>query len=242
MKLLDYYQKYSSDTVEQGKNLCALDVGSGTGFVANSAINRKLLPSIIRLDISESMLKQDSSFTSISHDLNNKNNFVCADLQCLPIKNSSLDVCLSSYALQWSNNISELFSELNRVLKQEGIVYFSIPGPNTFKELRSAWASIDNDVHVHHFETEQAIIDAANKHKFELLHCSQQEDVLLFPDQKSALAHIKRIGAHNLDENRNKTLLGKSHFKKFSQAFENSSKVQDQYSLSYESYFFGFKK
>src|SRR5690606_34085825 len=92
-----------------------LDVGSGTGFVSDACFRKKLFSSMINVDISEAMLKQDEHFTSLKTKL-------CADAHQLPFQNESIDLCFSSYAFQWSNNELALFKEMFRVLKPGGML------------------------------------------------------------------------------------------------------------------------
>jgi len=231
-KLVEYYKNFYVDACAEYK---VIDIGGGTGFVSNDCLKQFLFSSMISLDISETMLKQDESFQSSKIKL-------CADLQELPVKNKSIDLCLSSYAFQWADNTEKLFSELIRVLKPGGMLFFSIPGPSTFNELKKAWSEVDDEVHVHDFICDKTILSAAFKNGFKALHYSQKDDVLEYSDQKSALQHIKKIGASNLDQSRQKHLLGKQRYLDFGQAFRKHSHPLSNFSLSYESYFFGFLK
>ncbi len=225
---------FSCDNHQPNETTAMVDLGSGTGFVSQVCEQTFPHAQVIRLDVCESMLKQDVAFDSA-------NAFVCADLQSMPFQSNSVDVCLSSYAFQWVNHIDVLFQELARVLKQGGCVYFSMPGEGTFEELKQAWLAVDNAVHVHAFSHQDVLLKAAEKHHFECLHFSQRQDVLGFEHQRDALKHIKYIGAHNLEQNRVKHLTGKHHYFAFSQAFKQQSRFPKAYSLSYHSYFFGFR-
>lgn len=231
-KLIEYYKYFYTENFYQQ---CVLDIGSGTGFVSDDCFEQGLFESIINLDLSEAMLLSDKNFSE------NKSK-ICADLHELPFKNESIDLCLSSYAFQWSSNENKLFTEMQRVLKPGGMLFFSIPGPHTFQELKSAWLEVDDAVHVHEFISDKTLLNAAFSCGFKALHYSQKIDVLEYEDQKSALQHIKKIGASNLDQGRKKNLLGKKRYADFSHAFRKHSQALQNYSLSYESYFFGLLK
>lgn len=225
---------FAYDKHQLNESTVMVDLGSGTGFVSQLCEQTFPTAKTIRLDLCETMLKQDAAFHSA-------NTFLCADLHSMPFQSNSIDVCLSSYAFQWANNVNALFQELARVLKQGGCVYFSIPGERTFEELEQAWKVVDDAVHVHAFFHQDVFLSAAAKHHFECLHFSKRQDVLGFEHQRDALRHIKHIGAHNLEQNRVKHLTGKHHYFAFSQAFKQQSKISKAYSLSYHSYFFGFR-
>jgi malonyl-CoA O-methyltransferase len=238
-------ENYKNFYTKDNLNNCVVDIGSGTGFVSNECFRQGLFDSMICLDISEAMLNQDREYK-------NKKSKLCADLHALPFQKESLDVCLSSYAFQWTNNYEKLFSELYRVLKPGGIVFFSTPGPNTFNELKQAWAHADNIrkvtdntskvQHVNDFISDKKILQIASECGFKELHHAMQTDVLAYSEQKHALEHIKNIGASNLNQQRRKNLLGKQHYVDFSQAFKKHSSSLENYTLTYESYFFGFLK
>jgi malonyl-CoA O-methyltransferase len=231
--LLDIFE--SQIALPADENARVLDLGSGTGFVSHGAKNRDLIDSSIRLDISESMLRQDE-------ELGQSDELLCADLENLPLLSESIDVCLSSYAFQWAHDLPFLFEELNRVMKPGAKLFFSIPGEKTFHELKDAWKDVDEGIHVHEFWHQQKVLDSANEKGFECLHFSQRNDVLSFDTLKRATGHIKNIGAHNLDANRAKHLLGKAQYFAFRKAFKEKSAVKGAYSLTYQSYFFAFEK
>lgn len=208
-----------------------LDLGSGTGFVGQHCVSKGIALDIVNLDLCESMLKYNKSKDP-----------VCADIQSLPFKDECFDLCVSSYAFQWSSSIDNLFAEIFRILKPGGKIFFSIPGEATFGELKEAWSQVDRNIHVHQFLSDKKILSTAFDTGLKALHFSVVEDVLEFPNQRSCLQHIKNIGAHNLDLNRPKHLLGKRRYQKFSQAFREQSKVLPNYSLSYQSYYIGLYK
>jgi malonyl-CoA O-methyltransferase len=66
------------------------------------------------------------------------------DMNRLPIKAGAVDVLWSNFSLQWANDIPALFMEWNRALKNDGVLMFAAPGPDTLIELRRALASVEN--------------------------------------------------------------------------------------------------
>jgi malonyl-CoA O-methyltransferase len=67
-----------------------------------------------------------------------------ADMSRLPIKAGMVDVLWSNFSLQWANDIPALFVEWNRALKNDGVLMFAAPGPDTLIELRRALANVES--------------------------------------------------------------------------------------------------
>ena len=63
---------------------------------------------------------------------------VCADLQQLPLAESSFDLVWSNLALHWMDDLDAALAQIYRVLRPQGLLMFSLFGPDTLKELRSA--------------------------------------------------------------------------------------------------------
>lgn len=64
----------------------------------------------------------------------------CADFARLPLRAASQDLVWSNLALHWHPQPDRVFAEWRRVLRVDGLLMFSCFGPNTFKELRDAFA------------------------------------------------------------------------------------------------------
>lgn len=72
---------------------------------------------------------------------------VCADFAQLPFKHASVDLIWSNLALHWHPQPDRVFAEWRRVLKVDGLLMFTCFGPDTFKEVRAAFAGIDDAPH-----------------------------------------------------------------------------------------------
>ena len=64
-----------------------------------------------------------------------------ADVRALPLRHGSLDLVWSNLVLHWLDDPLPAFRELNRVLAVDGLLTFSMFGPDTLKELRIAGAT-----------------------------------------------------------------------------------------------------
>ena len=64
----------------------------------------------------------------------------CSDFARLPFAAGSVDLIWSNLALHWHPQPDRVFAEWRRALRVDGLLMFSCFGPDTFKQLRSAFA------------------------------------------------------------------------------------------------------
>lgn len=76
---------------------------------------------------------------------------VCADLVRLPLRPAAIDLLWSNLALPWVEEPLAALREFQRVLAPGGLLMFSTYGPDTLKELRSAFAQASPARRVHSF-------------------------------------------------------------------------------------------
>lgn len=117
-----------------------LDLGSGTGFFTPALAQKYPKAHILKLDIAEKILRFSSS-----------KNAICGDGENLPLKNHSVDFIFSNCTFHWFVNPQKVLAEIHRVLKPEGLLLFSTFGPDTLKELRESFSTIDQNMHVNAF-------------------------------------------------------------------------------------------
>jgi malonyl-CoA O-methyltransferase len=77
--------------------------------------------------------------------------YLCADLAAVPLAAASVDLAWSNLALHCTGDPLPALKELRRALKVGGLLMFSCYGPDTLKELRSAFSAHDSTAHVHPF-------------------------------------------------------------------------------------------
>ncbi len=65
----------------------------------------------------------------------------CADFARLPLPRASIDLLWSNLALHWHPQPHQVVAEWARVLRTDGLLMFSCFGPDTFAELRDAFAA-----------------------------------------------------------------------------------------------------
>jgi malonyl-CoA O-methyltransferase len=72
---------------------------------------------------------------------------LCGDFAALPLPHNMLDLIWSNLALHWHPQPDRVFAEWRRVLRVDGLLMFSCFGPDTFKEVREAFAGVDDAAH-----------------------------------------------------------------------------------------------
>ncbi len=124
-----------------------LDAGTGTGSAIPGLYKRFTRAHIIAMDISGQMLLKSAQ----RGHLFRKPSLLCADIESLPLAANSIELIFSSLSLQWCNNLNAAIQEAWRVLKPGGLFVFTTFGPDTLKELRASWQTVDDKIHVNAF-------------------------------------------------------------------------------------------
>ncbi|NXJ04461.1 NDUF5 hydroxylase, partial [Odontophorus gujanensis] len=106
----------------------ALDIGSGRGHIARH-LNREVIEKLIQVDVAENVFKSavESEIPTVS---------VVADEECLPFKEDTFDLVVSSLSLHWVNDLPKAFREIHQVLKPDGVFIGAMFGGDTLYELR----------------------------------------------------------------------------------------------------------
>ena len=199
-----------------------LDAGAGTGYGTRGLRSRYPQAGIVALDLAVSMLKlarPERSFWQKMHR-NAPLHALCGDIDCLPLKTSSVDMVWSSLALQWCNDLNVSFAELYRVLAPGGLLMFATFGPDTLKQLRSAFAQVDNYSHVNKFVDMHDIGDVLMSVGFNAPVMDMEYITLTYADLMTLLRELKAIGAHNVTAGRNPGLTGRARWRALESAFE----------------------
>jgi malonyl-CoA O-methyltransferase len=193
-----------------------IDLGAGTGRGTEELKRRYRRALVVALDMAPGMLREAQRRQHLFRRFER----VCADAMRLPFADSSVDVVFSSLMLQWCDPLDVVFAEVRRVLKPEGFFAFSTFGPDTLKELRSAWAAVDGYSHVNQFVDMHDIGEA-------LVRAGLMEPVLdvdriqlTYSDTLMLMRDLKTIGAHNVTAGRSRGLTGRARLAQLQAAYE----------------------
>jgi len=207
------------------KPAAVLDVGSGTGWGTRQLGERYPAAQIIALDIAMGMLQAARGTSSWWSKLfaGNTKQYVCADMEALPVKASSMDMVWSNLAVQWCNDLPATLAELQRVLKVDGLLMFSTFGPDTLKEIRLAFQGVDGYNHLNRFADMHDIGDMLVVGGFADPVMDMEYITLTYDDVKSVMQDLRSIGAHNATAGRATGMMGK---KTWSRVLENYERLR----------------
>jgi malonyl-CoA O-methyltransferase len=208
-----------------------LDVGAGTGYGTQHLRARYSEADLIALDLAPAMLHAarerfpqpgwaQRALARLTPHASSLTHFLCADLEYLPFKPSSVDLVWSSLALQWANDLEGTLRDFHRVLAPGGLLMFATFGPDTLKELRSAFAAVDAAPHVSRFADLHDIGDMLVGAGFASPVMEMDMLTLTYADLKTLMLDLKGIGAHNATVQRRRGLMGKGAWRALQAAYE----------------------
>jgi malonyl-CoA O-methyltransferase len=210
-----------------------LDAGCGTGEAVGDLALRYPGAQIVAFDIALPMVETARRRVQTQRSLLQRllkplaagrsgvpARFVCADLNALPFHGVSADLVWSNLALQWVNDLPRVFAEVRRVLKVGGLFSFTTFGPDTLREVRKAFAGVDDATHINRFVDMHDIGDM-------LIHAGFADPVmdmecvtLTFDSPHALLADLRAIGATNRTRGRPRGLMGRARFARATRALE----------------------
>lgn len=203
-----------------------LDAGCGTGYCAPQLQNLYKEAQLIELDLAPGMLqvaraKQGGGLKQLWASWRGQAPaYLCADIEALPLADESVDLIWSSLTLQWCNEPDAAFAEFTRVLKPGGLLMFATLGPDTLKELRSAFASVDSSQHVNRFIDMHDLGDALVKNGLSTPVMDMEYLTMTYGSAKEIMQDLKDIGAHNVAAGRSRGMLGKTAWQKVVAGYE----------------------
>lgn len=196
-----------------------VDAGSGTGYLATRLIELYPKADLVALDIAEGMLR----FAKSRYGESGAGRLVCGDAEAMPFRDRSIDLVFSNVAIQWCSGLDSVFREIGRVLRPGGVALFSTFGAETLKELRSAWASVDDYSHVNRFGDSAAVRSALREAGFQEIDVAAEVHRLEYGSVYDLMRELKGLGAHNVTLDRPRHLTGKGALRRMIAAYERQS-------------------
>jgi len=183
-----------------------VDLGCATGAASRGLSRQFRRAHIVSIDLSHQMLRQAQRRRSFF----GRRSMLQANATALPLAGQSVDVVFANLLLPWIGDPATLFTEVARVLRNEGLFVFSALGPDSLSQLRQAWKG--DGAHVNRFLDMHDIGDAAVSSGLrnpvldvDRLRVSYEKPQALFDD-------LTAMGGRNSLRNRSRSLLGRGRF------------------------------
>jgi len=138
--------------------------------------------------------------------------YLCGDIVALPFGAGAFDLVWSNLALQWVNELPRAFAEFRRVLRTGGLLTFTTFGPDTLKELRSAFARADRHTHVSRFVDMHDIGDLLLDAGFADPVMEMEHLTLTYATAEAMMRDLRAIGATNATLGRPRGLTGRGRW------------------------------
>ncbi len=208
---------------------CLIDLGSGTGYF--TPYLKPLSEYQVSLDLAEGMLQ------FASRQCPDTSSGVCGDAEQLPFADQSFDLLFSSLTIQWCTDLTQLFTELKRVMKPGASLSIATLGPDTLCELRDAWSQVDRYTHVNSFASRTQLVAAIKNTGLQIEGFEEQTKVLRFKQVRDLTYELKTLGAHNMNQGQSAGLTGRQRIKAFRQAYETHRQSDGLLPATYEVYY-----
>ncbi|MDO7711541.1 MAG: malonyl-ACP O-methyltransferase BioC [Pseudomonadota bacterium] len=202
-----------------------LDLGVGTGRNLTLLAKRYPNAQLLALDIAPAMLQQArqryQKVSGIKRWLpySNMPFYLAGDAEELPLADNSVDLVFANLALQWCDPRMS-FAEIQRVLRPDGLLMFTTLGPDTLRELRQAWAEVDDYPHVNMFYDMHDVGEAMMAAGLAEPVLDTDRYTLTYDSAMALMKDLKVLGARNVNSGRRRGLTGKNTIKQVGDAYE----------------------
>ena len=228
----------------------ALDAGCGDG--ADLATLQKRFPQtmLFGLDASHAMLQvaqqnQNAALSATRRLLQQwlpikmglgkdvGASLLCGNFSQLPMDFDAVDLVWSNLALHWHPQPDRVFAEWRRVLRTDGLLMFSCFGPDTFKELRTAFAAVDLDPHTLPFVDMHDFGDMLINAGFSTPVMDMETLTVTYSSVEKLMADVRAWGGNPLDSRR-RGLMGRHAWRQVCALLEQNRRTDGTVPLTYE--------
>jgi len=220
-----------------------LDAGCGAGPDLGTLQKTYPAAQIVGLDASTGMLANAKAPPPAMRSLNQMLSrlmpakagvdLLCGDFGTLPFGPNSIDLVWSNLALHWHPQPDRVFAEWRRVLRVDGLLMFSNFGPDTFKELRTAFAALDETPHTLPFVDMHDFGDQLVEAGFSTPVMDAERITVTYSTVEALLADVRAIGGNPL-ATRRRGLIGRAAWARMADALEALRGVDGKIPLTFE--------
>ncbi|MBY0240161.1 MAG: methyltransferase domain-containing protein [Burkholderiaceae bacterium] len=158
---------------------------------------------------------------------------LCGDFAELPLPLHSIDLVWSNLALHWHPQPDRVFAEWRRVLRVEGLLMFSCFGPDTFVEVRNAFAEVDLAQHALPFVDMHDFGDQLVEAGFSTPVLDMEKITVTYDTPQALLADVRAWGGNPLATRRH-GLLSRAAHQRLLHALERQRRADGKLGLTFE--------
>lgn len=218
-----------------------LDLGGGTGFCSRLLATKFPKAQVCNLDLAFEMLEVAKLLDESKNELKESSNndlsqfsYVSADAEKLPFTSATLDLIFSNCTVQWCRDLPQLFQELRRVLKPQGLLLFSTFGPDTLYELKECFNTVDTDHHVNNFFDMHHLGDVMLKSQFKYPVVDREMITVTYVSVQELLKDLKLMGASHVFRESGAGLLTQQKLKKLIASYEKYRNTEGFLTATFE--------
>jgi malonyl-CoA O-methyltransferase len=158
---------------------------------------------------------------------------LCTNFAQLPLRANALDMLWSNLALHWHPQPDRVFAEWRRVLRVNGLLMFSCFGPDAFKEVRAAFATVGMAQSVLPFVDMHDFGDMLLEAGFATPVMDMEAITVTYADAAQLLADVRAFGGNPL-ATRARGLLGRSQWRAVIASLEQNRRPDGRIALTFE--------
>ena len=220
-----------------------LDAGCGSGADLSVLHKTYVAAQVLGIDASEAMLRslpgqpgRQSALNQLLGKLlpaKSGIDLLCGDFADLPLGPNSVDLVWSNLALHWHPQPDRVFAEWRRVLRVDGLLMFSCFGPDTFQEVRAAFADVDLAPHTLPFVDMHDFGDQLVEAGFATPVMDMEKLTVTYDSADKLLADVRALGGNPLTTAR-KGLLGRAAHARLLAGLEQGRRADGKLALTVE--------
>ncbi|WP_058492809.1 malonyl-ACP O-methyltransferase BioC [Legionella worsleiensis] len=207
-----------------------LDLGCGPGSFSKELSRLYPKAQIVGLDLVPDML----SLARKKQSWRRKWSLVAADMNSMPFLNGMFDLVFTNQVIHWAHPLAHVFREINRVMNVNGCLMFTTLGPDTFKELKKAWAGANRFAHVNEFSDMHDIGDSLMAEHFLDPVMDMELLTVQYETLPKLVSALRSQGVRNVNPERNQGLTGRKAWQQFTQNYAQLIAENGKYPLTYE--------
>jgi malonyl-CoA O-methyltransferase len=200
----------------------AVDLGAGTVPMARPLAESCRTHRWLALDVALQMLAEARQ----RGRLDERWQPLCADAAALPLRDSSISLIYSSFALQWSDSLAVTLAELCRVLRPGGSAHIAIPVADSLREFSQSWRQVDDRVHINTLASVADWLAATTQSGLICEHHQVTTITEHYTDVRAIGRMLKATGAHHVHRNAPVGLMTPSRYAMLVAAYERLRQPQ----------------